>query len=198
MPNQTTPYLSKAWYISYCSTIRSHPDDLRYRVTACCTLNNSTCRVGEVYPVGRLFDKDRTSCVIFSNYWNRQRYSDNESAFIKLHNQTSIIQGAWRVTWTKFHIEDPQTLGTTTQNSVAQATGHPGFVAPWFKTGLSTQENNNVRKLKTVVFWFLTPCDIVGGYWSFRGTYCLYIQASRTKFKFDTKEMSTMMQLGYT
>lgn len=148
MPNQTTLYLSKAWHISYCSTIRSHPDDLWYWVTARCTLNNSTCRVGEVYPVGRLFDVDRTSCVIFSNSWNRERYSDNESAFIKLHIHTSIIQGAWRVTWTKFHIEDPHILGTTIQNSVTRATWHPGFVAPWFKTDLSTQENNHVRKLK--------------------------------------------------
>jgi len=74
MPNLTTLYLSKAWHISYCSTIRSHPDDLWYRVTTCCTLNNSTCCVGEVYPVGRLFDVDRTSCVILSNSWNRGIY----------------------------------------------------------------------------------------------------------------------------
>ena len=198
MPHQTTLYLSKAWHISYCSTIRSHPDYLRYRVTACCTLNNSTCRVGEVYPVGRLFDVDRTSCVIFSNGWNRERDSDNESAFIKLRIHTSIIQGDWRVTWTKFRIKDPQILGTTIQNSVAWATRHPGFVAPWFKTDLSTQENNHVRKLKTVVFWFLTPRDIVGGYWSFSGICHLYIQTSRKKLKFDTKEMSIMMQLSYT
>jgi len=97
MPNQITLYLSKAWHISYCSTIRTHPDDLRYRVTTCCTFNNSTCRVGEVYPVRRLFDVNRTSCVIFSNGWNRERYSD-KAAFIKLNIHTSIIQGAWRVT----------------------------------------------------------------------------------------------------
>lgn len=33
----------------------------------------------------------------------------------------------------KFHTEDPQILGTTAQNSVAQVTWHAGFVHPWAK-----------------------------------------------------------------
>lgn len=36
----------------------------------------------------------------------------------------------------KFHTEDPQILGTTVQNSVAQVTWHAGFVHPWAKKGM--------------------------------------------------------------
>jgi hypothetical protein len=37
----------------------------------------------------------------------------------------SILKTQWarRVTWSKFRIEDPQTLEATVQNSVAMATG---------------------------------------------------------------------------
>ena len=37
--------------------------------------------------------------------------------------------GRW-VTWSKFHIEDPQILGTVLANLLARATGCPGFVHP--------------------------------------------------------------------
>jgi hypothetical protein len=40
------------------------------------------------------------------------------------------IQGGRRVILSKFHTEDPQILGITTQNSVAWVTWCPGFVHP--------------------------------------------------------------------
>lgn len=40
------------------------------------------------------------------------------------------------MTWSKFRTEDPQILGTTVQNSVAQVIQHVGFVHPWAKKGM--------------------------------------------------------------
>jgi hypothetical protein len=40
------------------------------------------------------------------------------------------IPGARRMTWSKFHSEDPQTLGTTIQNLVTTVTWHPAIVHP--------------------------------------------------------------------
>jgi len=40
------------------------------------------------------------------------------------------------VALSKFLGEDPQILGTTVQNSVAQVTWHAGFVHPWTKKGM--------------------------------------------------------------
>jgi hypothetical protein len=39
------------------------------------------------------------------------------------------ILGARRMTWTKFHTEDPQILGGSVQNLVAMATGRPRVCA---------------------------------------------------------------------
>jgi hypothetical protein len=40
------------------------------------------------------------------------------------------ILGARRVTWSKFHSEEPQILGAMVQNLVAWATWHQGFMYP--------------------------------------------------------------------
>jgi len=42
------------------------------------------------------------------------------------------ILGARRVTQNKFHAEDPQISGVTTENLVALVTGHPEIVHPSF------------------------------------------------------------------
>ena len=44
---------------------------------------------------------------------------------------TKKIVSARRVTWSKFHTEDPQILSTIPQNSEAPATWCVGFVHPW-------------------------------------------------------------------
>lgn len=35
------------------------------------------------------------------------------------------------LTWSEFHTENPQMLGTTCQHSFIEATWHPGIVHPW-------------------------------------------------------------------
>ena len=48
-------------------------------------------------------------------------------------NSAFWMLDARRVTWSKFHIEDPQTLGATVQNLVPRTTWILRFVQPWFK-----------------------------------------------------------------
>ena len=63
----------------------------------------------------------------------------NESREVQWIRGTKVFQksrsfhrivGARRMTWSEFHTEDPQILGTIIQNLVPRAAGHPGFVHP--------------------------------------------------------------------
>jgi len=40
------------------------------------------------------------------------------------------ITGVRRMTWSRFHTEDPNIIGVTVQNVVSRVTWRPGFVHP--------------------------------------------------------------------
>lgn len=69
--------------------------------------------------------------------WLKLNGTNKHLAYAKVERifQTSKIHlkilHATRVTWSKFHAEDPQTLSVIAQNSVAQATWRPGFLHSW-------------------------------------------------------------------
>lgn len=56
-------------------------------------------------------------------FWRRVVHS----AGVRKSRHHFKIISAWRVIWSKFHIKDPQILGTTTQNPVAQDLCTPGL-----------------------------------------------------------------------
>ena len=60
----------------------------------------------------------------------QKKYMPYATSVRILQKSSSHLQllGVTRVTWSKFHIEDPQILGATVQNLVARATWCPGFV----------------------------------------------------------------------
>jgi hypothetical protein len=61
--------------------------------------------------------------------------------------------GATRiVTLSKFHTEDPHTLGATVHNLIATATWHPGFVNAWFKCNEALHLKCMIQFKKTTIF----------------------------------------------
>jgi hypothetical protein len=72
--------------------------------------------------------------IIFTNrppYSVENPYSTTGcTAFENSTNHLKIL-GTRKVTWGKFHTEQPQTLGATVQNTVVQTPCRPGFVYYW-------------------------------------------------------------------
>ena len=52
------------------------------------------------------------------------------------------ILGARTVTWSKFHTEDPEILGTTVQSLVSWTIRRSEFVHPWFNPNRCTAKRN--------------------------------------------------------
>ena len=67
------------------------------------------------------------------------------------------ILGAWKVTWSKFSITDPQILGATIQNLVAWATWCLGFLCCWFSVTSRSAQIQGVSSSGwlSLVWWHL-------------------------------------------
>jgi hypothetical protein len=78
--------------------------------------------------------------VIFEHIIPGLKCSQNRDAYIfQIPRRYLKILHARRLTWSQSHIEAPQTLGTTLNNSVARPIWRPGFVYPCFKTFMKQQ-----------------------------------------------------------
>jgi hypothetical protein len=53
-----------------------------------------------------------------------------------------------------------------------------------------------VVKMWIVVIWVVTPCDLVGGYERFGGTYCFHLQGGSGGYTF--RAIALMMEAGRT
>jgi hypothetical protein len=74
-------------------------------------------------------------CRLWHNYnaiikVTRSYFVNQGSSIFQKCSSHSKILGARKVTWSKFHIADPQIFYATIQNLVAWATWQPGFVHP--------------------------------------------------------------------
>ena len=94
----------------------------------------------------------------------------------KLRSSLKLLGVRW-VTWSKFHTEDPRTLGTTIQNLVTMTTLTTGFVHPWYicplpiplkpqpnlksSNRLGTEQNELTKTITTRESCCTWPCVIM-------------------------------------